>query len=220
MKKIRTIYLLPLASVFVLLSACLKDIKDTNPQVNDFSNIARVQVINATVASTRNYVFVDGVPVTGASFAYGAVFPLSPNTSFMVPAGLRTFLIKDTSSTILTQPPMSFAESFDGNRFYTIFMYDTVSQVKQKTVSTNIVVPTDGSARVRFANFVYFPTIIPGIDIFSKKRNEFVVTNLLPTQVTDFTSYPTGVNDTLYVSEAGNPANRLDTLNGFNPTAR
>jgi hypothetical protein len=220
MKKIISINYLLLSSVVLLITSCVKQIKDSTPQLNDFSNQSRVQVFNATIAATRNFIYVDGRPVNGVSLIYGGVFPASLNTSFSIPAGFRAFLIRDTLSTSLVQPPMSFAENFQGERTYTIFMYDTVTAAKQKTVQTDIVIPADTTARVRVANFVYFPGVVPGIDIFSKKRNDFIVTNLLPTQVTDFFPYASALNDTLYVTESGNPSNRLDTLNGFNPTAR
>ena len=69
---------------------------------------------------------------------------------------------------------------------YTVFMYDTITTPKQKTVETKIVIPTDSTYRLRFANFVYNPTDVPGLDIFSFLRNANVVTNLKVTDVTDF----------------------------------
>src|SRR6185295_9415023 len=98
------------------------------------------------------------------------------STGAAIVGGLKQCLIKDTLSAS-TQPQISFAESIQAGKSYTIFMYDTFTVIKQKTVETIIQIPADTTARVRFANFVYHPTAIPGIDIFSTRRNGFVATN-------------------------------------------
>jgi hypothetical protein len=187
----------------------------------DFTNKAFVQVYNASIPSAstdprRNYIYVNGAPLTGAAVPYGSFFPaVGPGAAVI--SGFREFLIRDTLPAG-TQPQLSFPETFQAAKNYTIFMYDSFNVIKQKTVETNIVIPTDTTSRVRFANFVYYPTIIPGIDIFSKNRNAYVVQNLLPTQVTDFIPYASAIGDSLFVTESGNPSNKLDTLAGFFPT--
>jgi hypothetical protein len=208
----------------VTILACKKELgKEVAKEQLNFNNSTILQVYNASIPSAatdprRNYVYVNAQPVTGAALAYGSLFP-SSGPGFAVTAGFNAFLIKDTLSAG-TQPQLAFAENLQAARAYTIFMYDTFTALKQKTVETNIVIPADTTARVRFANFVYHPTQIPGIDIFSKKRNEFVATNLMVTDVTAFIPYASSLNDTLYVTETGNPANKLDTLNGFNPVRK
>jgi hypothetical protein len=208
----------------VLISSCQKERgKEVASEQLNLNNSAQIQVYNASIPNAatdprRNMVFVDAKVVNGASITYGSLFP-SSSTSFAIPGGFNAFLIRDTVVGSV-QPQISFAENFQAAKYYTIFMYDTFTAVKQKTVETKIEIPVDTTARVRVANFVYHPTPINGIDIFSKKRNAFIVTNLLPTQVTDFFPYASSLTDTLYVSETGNPANQLDTLNGFNPNKR
>lgn len=207
----------------IAFSACQKkEGKEVAFEQNDFTTKSVLQVINASIPNAatdprRVYVYVDSRPVNGAALAFASMFP-SSGSGFAVTAGYSTFLVRDTATTA-TQPQISFAENFQAGKAYTIFLYDTFTAVKQKTVQTDIVIPSDTTARLRFANFVYHPTQIPGIDIFSKKRNQFVATNLQVTQVTDYMPYASSLADSFIVSENGNPSNLLDTL-VFNPTRK
>ncbi len=184
----------------------------------DYSNKAFVQVYNGTLTSARNYVYVDGLPVTGAALAYGSTFPSTPS-SFAITSGYKAFLIRDTLSTT-TQPLMSFGENFEANKQYTIFMYDSSTTPKQKTVGNDIIFPDDTTSRIRFANFIFTKTAVPNVDLFSVKRNANVFTNVQITDVTNYVPHPssskTAENDTLFVRETGT-ANLLATLNGFAP---
>ena len=217
-KKINKSLLLAFSLTVVMLSACEKDIKDTQQMTNDFSNLTQVQFINAAVASTRNSIFVDAVPLNFATIAYGGQFPASPNSNFMVQPGLRNFQIRDTLATSL-QPRLTFAENMQVNSYYTIFLYDTVTAAKQITVNTPIVVPDDTTARVRFAHFAYLPGGAPAIDIYSVKRGANVATNVGYTQVTQFIPYASALSDTLIVRQNGTPSLALDTL-ALNPTRK
>jgi hypothetical protein len=160
---------------------------------------------------------VDGRPQNGAGLSSGGVFPTT-GYGFMVPSGSRAFLLRDTLSTT-TQVPLSFANILDRGKNYTIFAYDTISAVKQKTVVTDIVVPTDTTCRVRFAHFAYSPTLMPNIDLYSFKRAGNVVTNIAPTDVSTYVPFASALNDTLQVREAGT-TNVLAQLNGFFPTQK
>jgi len=204
------------AIVSILVLACVKETgKKVAIETTDFSNRAFVQVYNATLNSTRNYVYVDAAPVTGAALAYAGTFPLTP-ANFSLPEGFKIFLIKDTLSTS-TQTQISFPENLFRGKNYTIFMYDTLNAAKQITVLNDIQIPTDTTARVRFANFIFSKTLVPAVDIFSLKKNANVFTNVQTTQVSDFIPYASALSDTLYVRETGT-TNLLATLNGFNPT--
>jgi hypothetical protein len=209
--------------VSALLSfSCVKEKgKEVAKEQTDFSNKAFVQVFNGTVNTTaRNYVYVDGNAVNGASVTYGSSFPAtSTPANFSVTSGVRAFLIRDTLVGSV-QPPMSFAESFEAGKNYTIFMYDTSILVKQKTVINNIVIPTDTTARLRFANFAYSPNAIPAVDIFSVKRNANIFSNISLTEVTDFIPFDSRRTDTLIVRVAGsgtNLLNRTVTTSGVPP---
>jgi len=201
--------------------SCSKETgKETAKETSDLNNSAIIQVYNASIPSAatdprRNYVYVDNVPLTGAPIAFGSFFP-SSSTGSSVAAGSRQFLIKDTLRTSV-QPQLLFTQNLIARSAYTTFMYDTFTTIKQKTVETIIQIPDDTTARVRFANFVYHPSAISGIDIYSTRRKANVASNLKPTDVTDFMAYAAATNDTLYVTETGNPSNRLDTLRPFNP---
>ena len=206
----------------LLAVSCVKQTgKEVALEQYDYSSKAFVQVYNGTLNSARNYVYVDGNAVTGAALAYAATFPSTPS-NFSVTSGIRAFLIRDTLSTT-TQPPMSFAESFESNQNYTIFMYDSLTTPKQKTVRNNIIFPDDTTSRIRFANFIFTKTAVPNVDLFSVKRNANVFTNVSITDVTGYIPHPssskTVENDTLFVRETGT-LNLLATLNGFAPVRK
>lgn len=195
------------ASFFVASCSKAKG-KDTALETTDFSNRSLVQVYNATLGSTRNYVYVDGAPVNGASINYGTAFPVTPS-NFSVPSGLRAFLIRDTLRTT-TQPAMSLAENLLPASNYTLFTYDTVNTVKNKLVQNNIIVPADTTARIRFANFVYAPFATTPVDVFSKNRNATIFTNVTTTDVTNYIAYDSRRTDTLFLRFAGTTTNILN----------
>lgn len=204
-------------SAILILPSCTKSFDEKVVQQRDFSNSSLIQVYMGTVSATRNYVYVDTKPITGSALSLGGVFP-SIGFAASIPGGFNAFLIKDTLSTS-TQVPLSFAENMQVGKYYTIFMYDTINSPKQKTVETNIVVPADTTARIRFANFVFSKVGVPAVDIFSKVKNANVFTNVSPTEVTDFIPYASAITDTFLVRETGT-TNQLAALNGLYPTEK
>lgn len=212
--KIYTAGLIALLSLGVLFSSCEKSAEGKLVTQSDLSNSSLIRVFMATVNASRNYVYVDGNLVTGALLSSGSLFPSSGVYAARIPAGFQNFTVRDTL-TATTQVPLSFAENMQVNKNYTIFVYDTISSPKQKTVQTNFVIPTDTTCRIRFANFIYNPTIVPAIDIFSFNRNANIFTNVAVTDVSDFVPYPTGVTpDTLYIRETGTTINIIKVAVG------
>jgi hypothetical protein len=220
--KISIISLGAVAVSFLYMSCNKSNIKLISPTSTEFNNKAFVQVYNGTLNSARNYVYVDGNAMTGATVAYGATFPSTPS-NFSVTSGIRAFLIRDTSSTILTQPFMSFGANFETNKYYTIFMYDTLTSPKQKMVNNDIIIPADTTARVRFANFIFSKTAVPNVDLYSVKRAANVFTNVAVTDVTGYIPFNSAVitaaSDTLLVRETGTTI-LLAQLNAYMPIAK
>ena len=209
-----------------LIVSCTKSFDEKITPLTDFSDKTLAQVFVATVGASRNYVYVDGKAVTGAAMVSGSVFP-STGYAFSVTGGVRSFVIRDTLSTS-TQVPLVFAENMQVGKLYTIFAYDTITTPKQVTVPANIVIPADSTARLRFANFVHNSFDVPGVDVFSKRRNANIFTNVRRTEVSGFIPYASASqnplytansNDTLFIRETGT-MNALVTINGFNPTAK
>lgn len=200
-----------------LASSCTKSFDEKVDQQQNFGNNSILQLYMGTVSATRNYVYVDSKPVNGAAIILGNVFPAT-GLGYSVPGGVNGFLVKDTL-TSSTQVPLSFSQNLAAGKMYTIFMYDTINSPKQKTVETNIVIPADTTARLRFANFIFTKTAVPAVDIFSKRRNVNVFTNVNVTEVTDFIPVPSAFTDTFYVRETGT-TNQLAVLNGLNPTQK
>ena len=203
-----------IATMAISLVSCEKSFDEKISLNSDTQGNSIAQLFVATVGASRNYVYVDGKPQNGAALSSGSVFPTS-GFGFMVPSGSRAFMLRDTLSTT-TQVPLSFANILERGKNYTIFAYDTISAVKQKTVMTDIVVPADTTCRVRFAHFAYSPTLMPNVDLYSFKRMANVATNVSPTDVSGFVPFASRLSDTLQVREAGT-TNVLAQLNGFFP---
>jgi hypothetical protein len=197
-----------------VLFACEKEMKLSLPVETDLSGKALIKVYNATLNAARNYVYVDKVPVTGAALVYGGLFP-SVSYYSAINAGSRTVDIKDTLITS-TQKALTFTSTFDAGSHYTIFTYDTVTNTKHLVVKDNIQVPTDTTARLRFANLIYSRVAAPNVDIYSAKRKENIFTNVATAAVTDFIPYATDISDTLFVRATGTVIN-LTQLNSVLP---
>jgi hypothetical protein len=223
MKKIIIAFSLVGAATLVV-SSCRKDKgKEVALERTDMSNTANVQVHNAIVNSSRNFVLVDAKYINGSSLAFAGTFPAGTPASFNIAPGFRAFNVFDTLGAA-TQVPISFAQDLQAGSNYTIFLYDSLNAPKQKTVVNSIVVPTDTTARLRFANFIYNSgsTIGSGFDIFSVKRNAVIFSNVSETQVTDFIPYNSATNDTFYVRLNGSSTNLTNgattILTTLNPT--
>lgn len=210
-----TINKLAIASLFTLaLFACKKDMTLFHTEQQDLSKKALVKVYSATLGATRNYVYFDNLPVTGAGLAYGGLFP-SVSFYAAIDAGTKNVEIKDTLITT-KQTPAKFSSKFEAGKYYTIFTYDTLTATKQIAVEDKLVVPADTTARIRFANLIYSRTTIPAVDVYSVKRQANVFTNIPVAGVTDFIPYASDISDTLFVRAAGTSTN-LTQLNALLP---
>lgn len=190
------------------LVSCTKSFDSKLEATYGNASTSNVQLFIATVGASRNYLIVDNKPVNGAAMTSGSIFPTT-GFGFSVPTGMRSFLLRDTLSTS-TQIPVSFAQNLEIGKSYTIFAYDTITAVKQKTVETPIVIPSDTTCRLRFANFVYNPNITSAVDVFSFNRNTNIFTNVNVTDVTSFIPYPSAlISDTFYVRPTGNTSTNL-----------
>lgn len=179
----------------------------------EFSNNSLIRVYVATVTAASNNIYLDTKLLNGAVLAAGGVFPASGVYASAVPAGLNAFLVTGSGN----QVPLSFAENMELNRNYTIFLYDTITTPKQKTVETKYEIPSDNTARIRFGNFTYAPTVAPAVDIFSARRNANIFSNVQLTEVTNFASVPADLTDTFYVRLAGTGVNLVNYNNQLQP---
>lgn len=181
--------------------SCTKTFDEKLGQQKNFTGttIAQVHMAMVGITSPANALLtIDASPVSASTMVSGSVFP-GTGYGFNVPAGVRAFMITGTAPLA----PFTFAENMQPGKHQTIFIYDTTTSPKQKTVIDNIVIPTDTTSRLRFANFVYNPYAIPNVDVFSWKANANLWTNIPVTGVTDYVVYPSLVTDTLYIRETG-----------------
>lgn len=197
--------------------SCTREIPQVADLEKEINKSATLQVFNATVKSVRNYIYVDGVPVTGATLGFGSIFPAAAFGIKITP-GSRAILIKDTTANTI-QMPITFTQNFDAGKSYTTFTYDTLTSIKQITVINNITIPTDTTSRLRFANFIYNTTALSNVDVYSFRKipgipvivnsspvlssSTSVFTNIATNSITEFIPYASGLSDTLYVVATG-----------------
>lgn len=197
--------------------SCTREIPQVADLEKEINKSATLQVFNATVKSVRNYIYIDGVPVTGATLGFGSIFPAAAFGIKITP-GPRAILIKDTTANTI-QVPITFTQNFDAGKSYTTFTYDTLTSIKQITIVNNITIPTDTTSRLRFANFIYNTTALSNVDVYSFRKipgiplivnsspvlssSTPVFTNIATNSITEFIPYASGLSDTLYVVATG-----------------
>jgi hypothetical protein len=197
-KNLSIIFTLTLIATFI---ACRRERTFYTEENIDLSNKAQLKVYDAVVSATRNYVYADNVPLTGTSLAIGSTFPGNISYSAINP-GNKTITIRDTLLSS-SQLPITFTNNFEAGKYYTVFLYDTLNNVKFKVVEDKISIPADTSSSLRFANLIYSKTAVPNVDIYSKNMNREIFSNVSIGQVTDFINYPSKVVDSFFVKETG-----------------
>ncbi len=197
--------------MLIAFASCSKDYTDTTSITTvDLSKQVFVKVFSATTGATRNYVYLPTptsfIPLSGGTaLAYGGTMPAT-STYFAINEGQNSILIKDTLSTT-TQAQIFTVATLTRGKYYSLFTYDTTVSIKTKLVEDNIVVPTDTTARLRFANFVRSGSAIPNFDIYSKNLNANIYTNVALNDVTAFIPYASNVSDSLYIRSTGTSTN-------------
>lgn len=188
------------SSVLLILIACEKASMPRANEITDLTNKAKVQVFNATPSSPGSFVAINGLTVnTTAAVTYGNGYPAS--VYFLTEPGLSQFSIRPSTGTV--QPVLSFPNSLKPGMFYSIFTYDTINAIKQLTVESTLEIPTDTTARIRFANFMYSKTGMPNVDVYSTRNKANIFTNVASTQVTAFIPAASKLLDTLIVRQTG-----------------
>jgi hypothetical protein len=177
-----------------VLGAC-----DKNEQLRTAENIGLsgksfLKVYDATLSSTNVNLKVDGVGYTGIPFTYNGLFPASTTYSIVDP-GTRSINISDTNA--IHRIDLTLTNNFEVAKYYTVFMYDTITAPKAKIVADEIVVPTDSVSRLRFANLLHASTA--NVDVFSKSKNTTIFSNISPLTVTPYMDHPSKKTDTFYL---------------------
>lgn len=200
------------------LFSCEKEFTPTTTENNQLSGKAAIKFVNYTVNSSRNYLFIDDILVSGTASAFTNVYPSGAVSFITIPSTSSRFLVRDTLPTT-TQVPITLTSTLEPGSYYTLFTYDSLSNAKARLVKDAIEIPADTTARVRFANFAYSTASMPNIDIFSTRRGSNVATNLKVADVTGFIPYASNLLDTLHIRETGRTTN-LVSLNGFSPITK
>ncbi|MGV3766189.1 MAG: DUF4397 domain-containing protein [Chitinophagaceae bacterium] len=204
----------------VMLFSCTKEFREKTPMADDLSDSATIKIFNASVSSVRNQLIINDVLTLRTVFAYNSTWPTSAaNAGFVVSPGQKSIVIKDSNATS-TQPVQNITLGAEAGKSYSIFLYDTVTAMKNKLVVNDIVIPADTTSRLRFANFSFRrATPAPAIDVYSFSRKQLIFTNVPLNDVTGYISYPSLTSDTLAILPAGT-TDTLVKLNGYSTTPK
>lgn len=198
--------------------SCTKEFTPLVENEPDFTSRAHVKFVNFVMGSLRNYVFADNKYVSGTASAYTNVYPSNSGSYMSLPTSVKTLTVRDTLATT-RQNVVSIPTTLEANAYYTLFTYDSLTNAKAKMIRDWIEIPSDTTARIRFAHFGYSTVAIPNVDVYSSRLKANVFSNVTATNITDFIPYASRVSDTLYIRATGTTTN-LVTLNNFSAAAK
>lgn len=213
MKNIKNFNYTVLAIITLFVIGCSKrDVSDVATlKTLDQNNSGYLKLISASTGSVRNYVFIDNAYNLlngGALLSYATCVPAG-SSYYSMKAGSRNLIIRDTA-TITTQPVLNFDHYFEPGKFYSLFTYDSAFTIKFKMVADPVVVVSDTTARLRFANFASGP-LAASVDVFSKNLNANLFTNISVTSVSSFVPVATRLADSIFIRATGTTTNLVGT---------
>jgi hypothetical protein len=215
MKKITLCISLFVAGTMAFM-ACQKEAK-VNGAYETTDGSAFLRVVNAAPSFRQVFnlpdsfnVYVNGAKVSSPFLTYASTFPAS-GTNFgylAVPPGLQQiklsvngFSSTNYDSTLIT----NFTKVFQAGQYYTLLVTDSIKSPKdssQMFLPDVYTKPLPGNVAIRFVHTVWNDTATKTVDLYSYARNNTVLTNYKPGQISGFTAlgYNIGVADTFYVT--------------------
>jgi len=202
-------------AVIGLLTACTKDFDGRTTESVGTENKAFIRIVSGSVGAARNFATLDGALLNGTPLSMGGIFPgASTVTAFAtILPGARTIRVYD-SAVVPMQTPVSISAVFDAGKFYTVYTYDTSNAVKALIQNDVFTVPADTTASVKFVNIIYSSTAVPNVDLFSRRRQANIASNIAPLASSNYIPHISGLTDTLEVRATGTTA-PLAIINGF-----
>lgn len=215
MKKI-TLYISLFVAGTMAFTACEKEAKVNGAyETTDGSAFLRVVDASPNFRQVFNLpdsfnVYVNGAKVNSPFLTYGSIFPGSAtNFGYLaVPPGLQQiklsvhgFASTNYDSAQLT----NFTKVFQSGQYYTLLVTDSIKSSRdssQMFLPDVYSKPLPGNVAIRFVHTVWNDTATKTVDVFSYARNNTILTNYKPGQISGFTSlgYNIGVADTFYVT--------------------
>ncbi|HUR11444.1 MAG TPA: DUF4397 domain-containing protein [Flavitalea sp.] len=197
---------IPFLFFTAMIAACKKDtFHRTVEEVKGFESDAFIKFYNATVGTPVANVYLEDNKMSASLLGYTNLLP-SSTTYAAIAAGGRNIKIKDTNQ-VSPKLSLNIITTLEKGKFYSVFLYDTVTKAKYQVVEDLIQEPADTSARIRFANLVYNSTTTPNVDIYSQNLQRNVFTNIPREQVTPFIDHPSKKADTFYIRATGTTTN-------------
>lgn len=185
-------YILVFSITAIAFQACSKEFNDPTLRNDDIGGVATVKVFNAAMATQRNNIFVDGVRQMRTAFAYGGAVPAhAGDLGFTLAPGVRNIIIRDTLNTS-TQPVLSFAIDAKAGKSYSVFMYDSLTDVKQLNVENNFIKPPANKALIRFVNLLYSKRAVPDVTVSDTTNRTVLWSGIAKTQVTEYVEVEAG----------------------------
>ena len=199
--KMKYLYILAVVGLF---TACKKDFDGRATESVGTENKAFIRFVPGSLAAARNFITLDGALLNGTPLSMGGIFPgASTVTAFAtITPGARTLRVFD-SAAIPMQTPVSISATFDAGKFYSVYTYDTSNAVKALIQNDVFTTPSDTTANVKFVNIIYSSSAIPNVDLFSRRKQANIASNIAPLASSNYIPHLSGLTDTLEVRATG-----------------
>jgi hypothetical protein len=174
------------------------------------------QIPTAPNATTGPQVFIyaNGQKLNGLSLGYGSVWPTT-NAYGNIPSGSVKFDIINARMDLTVVPNVpkftagdtlgSFTATLDKGKFYSVYIGDTVPNVRVTIKEDNLILPEPLTYKIRVANFSMNNNPTDTFNLFSVRQNAEIITDVTHKNVSDWVQIPIPIlNDTLIFRKKGN----------------
>ncbi len=173
------------------------------------------QIPTAPNATTGPQVFIyaNGQKLNGLSLGYGSVWP-NTNVYGNIPSGTVKFDIINARMDLTVVPNIpkfiagdtlsSFTATLDKGKFYSMYIGDTVPNVRVTIKEDILTIPDPLTYKIRIANFSMNNNPTDTFNLFSVRQNAEIITDISHKNVSDWVQIPIPIlNDTLVFRKKG-----------------
>jgi hypothetical protein len=214
-------------------------IEDNNKWVYlDTTNTANIKILQVFAGNTPQlptaanlttgpqvFIYANGQKLNGLSLGYGSVWPTT-SVYGNIPSGSVKFDIVNARLDLTVVPNVpkfiagdtlgSFTATLDKGKFYSLYIGDTVPSVRLTLKEDILVAPNTDRYKIRFANFSMNNNPTDTFNIFSRRENAEIITNITHKNVSDWIQLPVPIlSDTFELRKKGSTTTYISaTLSG------
>lgn len=227
--KIIKIAALLICFAIVVLNSCKKGsnlVDENNKWVYLDSSNANIKIIQTFAGNTPQlptatnlttgpqvFIYANGQKLNGFSLGYASAWPTT-NEYANIPNGTVKFDIINARMDLTVVPNIpkfiagdtlgSFTTTLDKRKFYSLYIGDTVPIVRLTLKEDVFVTPNTNTYKIRLANFSMNNLPTDTFNLFSRRENKEIVTNITHKNVSDWVELPVPIlTDTFEIRKKG-----------------